>query len=81
LLGPSPGQLGLAVAGEIATVSLLILAGSWLVRWLPARVVMLTHRAARRPDPVADTADTLNTDADTKADIDVDDENAAAVAG
>lgn len=81
LLGPSPGQLGLAVAGEIATVSLLIVAGSWLVRWLPARVVVLIRRPARRSDSVAAAVDTPDADTDTDMDTNVDDEDAAAVAG
>lgn len=50
VIGPSPWQAGVTVAGEIAVSSLVVLAGSWLWRWLADRVVVV--------DPEADVTDT-----------------------
>ena len=61
-VGPSPWQLGVAVAGEIAVTALVLIGGSALWGWLSVRVVALASAVRQRA--VAEDDDERDEDED-----------------
>jgi biopolymer transport protein ExbB/TolQ len=83
-VGPSPWQLGIAVAGEIAVMALILIGGSAMWGWLPVRAVALVTAGRRtlvsarrrRADGKRDERDEDRADDDRD-----DDKDEAALAG